>query len=61
MLWWPIGILRGRESHIFLTIGCQMAVRLSPYAPTALYRQKDTLVPIFARDYVSPKAMLRLE
>jgi hypothetical protein len=35
-------VVRRRGYHIFLTIGSQMAVRLSqPYTPAALYPQED--------------------
>jgi hypothetical protein len=52
---------RRRGSHIFLTIGSQMAVRVSALAPAHLTPPGKFLVLISVRGWVDPTAIVRLE
>jgi hypothetical protein len=50
-----------RDSHIVYTTGSQMAVRLLPYAPTALYSQEDSWYSFLFGGWVNPRAIVRLK
>jgi hypothetical protein len=51
----------GRDSHIFLTVASQMAVKLSALRPGRLLPTGRFLVLISVRGRVDPRAIVRLE
>jgi hypothetical protein len=53
-------VVTRRGSHILQTVGSQMVVRVSLYAPAALYPQEDSRY-ISVRGCVDPRAIVRLE